>query len=1015
MTEYRIVAKIDPSGVTQGAAKVKQDLRGVEAAAAGTNKVLNESSKAAGRAGDANTRMADTARRAQAALDAEAREVEELNNLLARNKALLDSGSISQQQFARVQQLVENASRRNTQSLGQQRAGYQQLGFQIQDITQTMALGINPLVVLAQQGGQTASALQLALGETGTAGRVAGFLAGPWGSLILAGVTVVGLLGLEFLKTGSAIEEATKKLQDDARESEAARQAKEEYRKTQEGLSQAILENVEALRKSQKSQQQAEQDAYRAAKADLAQTVSIRQKTVAILEQTKALAEQQRVNSQRVGERGDAAAIGLLSTEPELARVTAQLEKANADLKTAEEQVRRTQIPIIQRQVAESFDGTAAATGRYERATQKLIDQRAAGKISEAQLRAGLAAETKARDAAIEAVRKQEAAERKLNTTRADGVSRFKSREQAIGVAGRELQRAGLKVGENNQFGGVTGGHKNNTAHGKYAIDVDIAGASDKSPTPPDIKSKYDALAKRYAARGYKVLWAGSVYHPDGKVTPITGDDKHYGHMHLEAPGTIIGKATQASTESQANREVNREEQAADFISNIENAAAQRGQGNNRADTLKASIDRAVADFEVRFERAATTGEKAKISDALTQADAREIAVRFDEAFIQPLQRLQALQGKVGLEREILNAQLDEAKTRGIDVKALSDADKAAIENSIRKGDALRRETEILQSLRGPVETYKAQIEALNALLGRGAISQQEFNREVQNLDLQRQNAGQQQRLGGGGEAGAKMEQMRVEYEAERALAQQLFDAKIITAKEQKDRELQLEIDFQRAKRDIALNSTGELFGALADMAEAGFGRQSAVYKAAFVAQKAVAIAQSIIAIQTGIAQALSLPFPANLVAAATVAAQAASIVSNIKAVSLNLADGGIVRGPGGPREDKVPANLSNGEFVVNAAATSKNRALLEAINNGGNVRQARQTAANTTAAAMPGGETYQLTFGDVVVQTSARPEDGRAIGRDVKEQLKGLVREEIKNAKRTGGELTKTRNSVMA
>jgi hypothetical protein len=47
------------------------------------------------------------------------------------------------------------------------------------------------------------------------------------------------------------------------------------------------------------------------------------------------------------------------------------------------------------------------------------------------------------------------------------------------------------------------------------------------------------------------------------------------------------------------------------------------------------------------------------------------------------------------------------------------------------------------------------------------------------------------------------------------------------------------------------------------------------------------------------------------------------------------FANGGIVRGPGGPKSDSVPAYVSPGEFVVNAAATAKNRGLLEAINNG--------------------------------------------------------------------------------
>lgn len=46
-------------------------------------------------------------------------------------------------------------------------------------------------------------------------------------------------------------------------------------------------------------------------------------------------------------------------------------------------------------------------------------------------------------------------------------------------------------------------------------------------------------------------------------------------------------------------------------------------------------------------------------------------------------------------------------------------------------------------------------------------------------------------------------------------------------------------------------------------------------------------------------------------------------------------ASGSFVSGPGGPRSDSIPAYLSNGEFVMNAAATNKNRGMLEAMNSG--------------------------------------------------------------------------------
>jgi hypothetical protein len=47
------------------------------------------------------------------------------------------------------------------------------------------------------------------------------------------------------------------------------------------------------------------------------------------------------------------------------------------------------------------------------------------------------------------------------------------------------------------------------------------------------------------------------------------------------------------------------------------------------------------------------------------------------------------------------------------------------------------------------------------------------------------------------------------------------------------------------------------------------------------------------------------------------------------------LATGGLVTGPGTGTSDSIPAMLSNGEFVINAAATRQNRALLESINSG--------------------------------------------------------------------------------
>ena len=88
-------------------------------------------------------------------------------------------------------------------------------------------------------------------------------------------------------------------------------------------------------------------------------------------------------------------------------------------------------------------------------------------------------------------------------------------------------------------------------------------------------------------------------------------------------------------------------------------------------------------------------------------------------------------------------------------------------------------------------------------------------------------------------------------------------------------------------------------------------------------------------ALSAGIASASALPFPANMAAiattVATVLANIATAISTVK--SANFAEGGKVHGPGTGTSDSVPANLSNGEFVMTAKATDMFEPLLRVMN----------------------------------------------------------------------------------
>lgn len=108
---------------------------------------------------------------------------------------------------------------------------------------------------------------------------------------------------------------------------------------------------------------------------------------------------------------------------------------------------------------------------------------------------------------------------------------------------------------------------------------------------------------------------------------------------------------------------------------------------------------------------------------------------------------------------------------------------------------------------------------------------------------------------------------------------------------------------------------------------------QAQLQKEAQRGSLALSAALAVQAAIEAIKSASALPFPANIPAIIVAGATVASGVFAAKALGNAFADGGFVTGPGGPRADQVPAVLSNGEFVVNADATAKNRALLESMN----------------------------------------------------------------------------------
>lgn len=125
--------------------------------------------------------------------------------------------------------------------------------------------------------------------------------------------------------------------------------------------------------------------------------------------------------------------------------------------------------------------------------------------------------------------------------------------------------------------------------------------------------------------------------------------------------------------------------------------------------------------------------------------------------------------------------------------------------------------------------------------------------------------------------------------------------------------------------RDARLAGTRGMLDTLATLQNSSNKKLAALGKAAAIAQATI---DGVLAVQKALASA---PPPFNFIQAAIVGAVAAANVANIA----GMADGGLVTGVGGPRQDNQLRWLSSGEFVNNAASVRKNRPFLEAANDG--------------------------------------------------------------------------------
>lgn len=253
-------------------------------------------------------------------------------------------------------------------------------------------------------------------------------------------------------------------------------------------------------------------------------------------------------------------------------------------------------------------------------------------------------------------------------------------------------------------------------------------------------------------------------------------------------------------------------------------------------------------------------------------------------------------------EKEAAAAARELQRAQEADAKTLADLQEALYQTTLSADQLRDRKAELMLSeYATPEQIEKVKELARQLEIAQKEAAEMEQRRSVFAGDAAAAIRGQVTPLSGGA-----FDDQVARYEAEAAAEQERYAAQLERLREAKELEIEVIGGYQaleeqmaqehaarmaqidQARMQMMIKTGEEGFGALSDIMKTAFGEQSAAYKVAFAAQKAFAIAQSLVAIQQGIALAAANPWPANLAAMASVAAATSGLVANISSVSMS-------------------------------------------------------------------------------------------------------------------------------
>ncbi|WP_278983277.1 D-alanyl-D-alanine carboxypeptidase family protein [Sphingobium yanoikuyae] len=334
----------------------------------------------------------------KAAIDPAWASQQKFNLDLAEARSLMAAGAITLDDYSkRVWQLQQGLKQSSdamdvqNKSSGAAKAGMQQLNFQLNDMATMWAMGAPPMQIFSSQAGQLGQALALIAEGSAAAGKgaqsvghasddagadiegfgekaigvadkvqttnsklaaIAGFMTGPWGSATLIAIAVLAPVIANMVKFDNAIDDATEKLKEQAKEQEIARQAQERFKGSAEGVAAAIRDGTRATQDALDALRSSTIATNAKARENYALALSTRQATLAEIEMAKVRAEN--AKGSWIGANGPNGAQSVVANQyaVEVDRLSALLKEQEQLIKDAQHRINVTNIDMAAEQAA---------------------------------------------------------------------------------------------------------------------------------------------------------------------------------------------------------------------------------------------------------------------------------------------------------------------------------------------------------------------------------------------------------------------------------------------------------------------------------------------------------------------------------------------------------------------------------------------------------------------------------------------------------------------------------------